>query len=117
MTEFDRIFKYYEFFSNRIYLTKTDLMAELEISCATFKRDLAFLRDRLGMPIVYDRDMRAYYLDKKQKALAMPGLWFSYNELQGLKKLSDLRNKYPEDQEIQSISPLLLRVKELYNFY
>jgi len=117
MTEFDRIFKYYQFFSNRIYLTKSELMGELEISYATFKRDLAFLRDRLGMPIIYDRDVGAYYLDKKQNTLAMPGLWFSNNELQGFTKLNNLKHKYPEDQDIQSIYPLLLRVEELSNYH
>jgi hypothetical protein len=36
------------------------LLDELEVSPATLKRDLEFLRDRLGAPIEYDRDLNAY---------------------------------------------------------
>eukprot|EP01036_Dinobryon_divergens_P011097 gene11097-14910_t len=36
------------------------LQEELEVSRATLKRDLQYLRDRLGAPIVYDREANGY---------------------------------------------------------
>lgn len=63
-----------------------DLLAELEVSPATLKRDLQYLRDRLSAPIVYDRDVNAYRFadDARPGAAAgegrahqLPGVWFS----------------------------------------
>lgn len=59
----------------------------LEVSRATFKRDLEYLRDRYGAPIVYDRDHGGYRYDRSQPEDArfeLPGLWFSPEELHGL---------------------------------
>jgi predicted DNA-binding transcriptional regulator YafY len=38
-------------------------MAAQEISLATFKRDIAKMRDRLGTPIVFDKDLGGYRLE------------------------------------------------------
>jgi len=37
-----------------------EFLDELEVSRATFKRDLEYLRDRMRAPIVYDREEEAY---------------------------------------------------------
>ena len=41
----------------------------LEVSKATFKRDLEYLRDRLHAPIDYDRDAGGYRLTRRRPAL------------------------------------------------
>lgn len=59
----------------------------LEISRATFKRDLEYLRDRYGAPIVYDRDCNGYRyerIDTDSDRFELPGLWFSPDELHAL---------------------------------
>jgi predicted DNA-binding transcriptional regulator YafY len=59
----------------------------LEVSRATFKRDLEYLRERYGAPIVYDRDAGGYRYDTTSPDDArfeLPGLWFSPEELHGL---------------------------------
>jgi len=37
---------------------------ELNISIATFKRDLEYLRERLGAPIIWDRQERGYCFNR-----------------------------------------------------
>lgn len=70
----------------RKYTTKQEFLNKLEISVATFKRDIEKLRDSYNMPIIYDRTEEAYTIGK---ALAgpqqnLPGLWFSQAELTAL---------------------------------
>lgn len=64
-----------------------DFLDELEVSKATFKRDLEYLRDRMGANIVYDRMMGGYRFDNTKtvgKKFEMPGLWFSEEEATAL---------------------------------
>ena len=46
--------------SNRRVVTRAQFLEALEVSPATFKRDLEYLRDRLMAPIVWDREQRGY---------------------------------------------------------
>jgi predicted DNA-binding transcriptional regulator YafY len=62
----------------------------LEVSPATLKRDLQYLRDRLGAPIVYDAHDNGYRFDAAGAGAArgarheLPGLWFSEHEIHAL---------------------------------
>ena len=59
----------------------------LEISRATFKRDLEYLRDRLHAPIEWDRGARGYrFADQSPAAprYALPGLWLNEVEIRAL---------------------------------
>src|ERR1700709_1544369 len=74
------------------------LLAELEVSPATLKRDLQYLRDRMDAPIVYARDENVYrFADQAgastdgdgrpgtaAKSHELPGVWFSEKELHAL---------------------------------
>ena len=42
--------------SNRRVVSRQQFLDALEVSPATFKRDLEYLRDRLAAPIVWDRE-------------------------------------------------------------
>lgn len=63
-----------------------DFLSELEISLATFKRDLEYLRSRMNANIVYDRSMGGYRFDKPLagEKIELPGLWFSEKEATAL---------------------------------
>jgi predicted DNA-binding transcriptional regulator YafY len=63
-----------------------DFLDQLEISQATFKRDLEYLRNRLNADIKYDRFMGGYCFDKplKEKKVELPGLWFTEKEATAL---------------------------------
>ena len=60
MSEVIRLYKYQALLSSRRALSRAEFMDLLEVSPATFKRDLAKLRDQLGIPIEYDRDAGGY---------------------------------------------------------
>jgi predicted DNA-binding transcriptional regulator YafY len=71
------------------------LLAELDVSRATLKRDLQYLRDRLAAPIVYDRFDNGYRFEAGEggaKGLRqeLPGLWFSESEIHALLSMHQL---------------------------
>lgn len=64
-----------------------DFLEELEVSKATFKRDLEYLRSRMNANIVYDRMDGGYKFETKSSAgekIELPGLWFSEEEATAL---------------------------------
>ena len=65
---------------------RKDFLSELEVSLATFKRDLEFLRSRARADIIFDRDAGGYRFDPKSKVkrTELPGLWFSEQEATAL---------------------------------
>ena len=84
------------------------LRQELEVSPATLKRDLQYLRDRMDAPIVYDRDDNGYRFAAgaadagasggatsavaagRATAHELPGVWFSEKELHALLTMHQL---------------------------
>lgn len=90
MSEIDRLYRYKTLLSHRRALPREDILAALEISLATFKRDIAKLRDRLGTPIVFDRDLNGYRLDTPQDATELPGMWFSQDEMLALMTIQSM---------------------------
>lgn len=64
-----------------------DFLNELEVSKATFKRDLEYLRDRMNANIIYDRMMGGYRFENSKQVgekIELPGLWFSEEEATAL---------------------------------
>ena len=57
---------------------------KLECSAATAYRLLAFLRDGLGAPVVFDRVGSVYRYDPEAGAFELPGFWFTRNEMEAL---------------------------------
>ncbi len=90
MSEIDRLYRYKTLLSHRRALPREDILAALEISPATFKRDLAKLRDRLGTPIVFDRGLGGYRLEREQDATELPGFWFSQDEILALMTIQSM---------------------------
>ncbi len=91
-------------------------MQELEISRATLKRDLEYLRDQLNAPIVYDRDLNGYRFDKPANGPRheMPGLWFSESELHSLLVAHELFNALDTDGVLsRHLSPMIERIHQL----
>lgn len=66
-------------------------LRELEVSPSTLQRDIAFLRDRVGMPIEWDRERRGWVLRRVQgQQHELPGLWFSADEIHALLTMQHL---------------------------
>jgi predicted DNA-binding transcriptional regulator YafY len=90
MSEIARLYRYKSLLSGRGAVSTAKLMAELEISRATFRRDIAKLRDQLHMPIRFDRDLGGYVVDAQPQDSELPGLWFSPQEVLALVTLQHL---------------------------
>ena len=84
MSEAVRLYQYRSLLSAKRAVSAAELMAKLEISRPTLKRDIAKLRDQLKVPLHYDRDLGGYVLDKDAAADELPGLWFSQDEILAL---------------------------------
>lgn len=94
------------------------LRTSLEVSRATLNRDLAYLRDRLNAPIVFDRDAGGYRVSQSDPAaggqIELPGLWFNAAEIHALLTMQHLlANLDPGGLLAQHIEPLVARLNQL----
>jgi predicted DNA-binding transcriptional regulator YafY len=83
----ERFYKIQRLLTQRKAVPRDAFLNELEVSRATFKRDLEYLRDRMHMPIVWDREMGGYRIDEGATTahlFQLPGLWFSSEEIYAL---------------------------------
>lgn len=67
-----------------------DLQQRLGVSRATLFRDLRDLRDRMGVPIVHNRDTGLYRIDPEAERFELPGVWFSASEIHALLTMQKL---------------------------
>ena len=91
MNQLDRLYQLERLLLSRQSLGRDALLQELEISRATLKRYLEVLRDRMNVPVVYDRYSNTYSITQppeKGKPEAqrqeLPGVWFSPQEIVAL---------------------------------
>ena len=80
MNKTERIFKIEQLIAARKLVSFDTLLDELEVSRATLKRDLEYLRSRMKTPITYDREANGYRFGGKRGEAArveFPGLWFN----------------------------------------
>jgi predicted DNA-binding transcriptional regulator YafY len=88
----ERFFRIQQLLEARLSVTGLELQEALEISRATLHRDIEYLRDRLGLPIVWDAELRAYRLDKdgeQNNRVHLPGIWLNEAEIAALTVLSE----------------------------
>ena len=99
----ERFYKIDQLLQSRGSVKVGEFLGELDVSLATFKRDLEYMRDRLNAPIVWDRDAGAYRFDADTAAKGpkyeLPGLWFTPREAQALLTLEHL---------VEGLEPALL---------
>lgn len=63
MSQTDRIVRIRALLDQRRAVSRRTLLDTLEISAATLKRDIAFLRDVMNIPIRWDRELGGYRLE------------------------------------------------------
>lgn len=92
------------------------LLDELEVSPATLKRDLEYLRSRMGAPIEYDRELNGYRFGSGWAGPRheLPGLWFDERELYSLLMAQQLLAGLDSDGLLsRHLQPLLDRIHQL----
>lgn len=103
--------------------TRDEMLAELEVSHPTFKRDLEFLRSRYQADIEYDASEGIYRLvtadplhgrAKPGNKVELAGLWFSQQELQALLSMYVLLEGYGAQEVLgPHLAPFQKRIQEL----
>lgn len=101
--------------TNRRVVTRAHFLDALEVSPATFKRDLEYLRDRLAAPIVWDRERGGYCYEQGEAAeqFQLPGLWFNTSEIQALLSMDALLQNLQPGVLSNHIEPLRSRIRML----
>jgi len=90
------------------------LLQELEVSLATLKRDLQYMRDRLHAPIVFDREANGYRFSAElatDGAYALPRLWFNDSELHALLAMQQLLDEIEPGLLGPHIAPLRANIQ------
>jgi predicted DNA-binding transcriptional regulator YafY len=93
------------------------LVDVLQVSEPTIKRDLEFLRSRLGCPLEYDRGKRGYVIRDDSsdggKPFELPGMWFSASEIHALLTMQHLLKDLQPRMLDSHIRPLQDRLTKL----
>jgi predicted DNA-binding transcriptional regulator YafY len=83
MDRTERFYRIDQLLQERTVVSRDDFLDALEVSLATFKRDLEYMRDRFHAPIVFDADAGGYRYAKESRSgrrFELPGLWFNEGE-------------------------------------
>jgi predicted DNA-binding transcriptional regulator YafY len=118
MSGMERIYQIDQMLSARPFVPRQELQERLGVSWATLKRDLAYLKDRLNAPIVFDRRLGGYHFataaTRAGRPYALPGFWFSAAEIHALLTMQQLlSNLDPGGLLGPQIKPLLARLSGL----
>jgi predicted DNA-binding transcriptional regulator YafY len=102
MDRTERFYKIELMLRNRGCVSFEALQAHLEVSPATLKRDLQYLRERMDAPIVYDRLENGYRFGASEGGRSklrheLPGTWFSEPEIHAMLTMHQLMAGLDDD--------------------
>jgi predicted DNA-binding transcriptional regulator YafY len=106
----ERFYKIQQLIHRHKVVNARRIQEELEVSHATFKRDLEYLRSRLNIPIVWDRERNGYCFDPHANMQELPGLWFSAEEVYALLTMKRLLENLEPGLLGPHVEPLLKRL-------
>jgi predicted DNA-binding transcriptional regulator YafY len=88
----ERIYQIDQLLNGKRSVTFQEMTDRLEVSRATLKRDLAYMRDRLNAPIIFDKELGGYRFEKQGPGTQyeLPGLWFTAEEIHALLTMQHL---------------------------
>jgi len=92
------------------------IMETLEVSRATVKRDLEYMRNRFNAPIEYDRDRNGYRFSAKTPdgpRFQLPTLWFNASEIHALLTMQELLGNLDPGILAKHVAPLRLRLNAI----
>src|SRR5882762_3185197 len=116
MARQDRLQKMQRLFRVRRSISTADLMRELEVrGRATVKRYVDYLRNTVGIPILYENSTRRYRLDSDAATgdVGLLGLWFSAAELHALLTMDQLLRRIEPGILRSHIEPLRDRLRKI----
>lgn len=112
----ERFYKIDHLLRERGTVTTRAFLDELEVSLATLKRDLEYMKSRHHAPIEFDRDAGGYRFvqpDGTAPVYELPGLWFSPREAQALLTMQHFLESLEPTLLGQQLAPLKSRLEAL----
>ncbi len=114
MNRLERFYRIDQLLVEMTVVPRDRFLSELEVSPATFKRDLEYMRDRFNAPVIWDADVRGYRYEKSATTtgrVELPGLWFSEQEVYALITMQQLLENVGQGSLIgQHIEPFRARL-------
>ncbi len=115
MDRTERFYKIQEMLKRQRGVTMRELQGVLDVSRSTLCRDLDYLRDRLGVPVIWNHKLQVYGLDQSDiTRQELPGIWFSEQEIYALLTMIELiKQLEPSGVLAPRIAPLKERLNQL----
>ena len=113
MNRAERIFRLHHLLNGRMPVSFEQLKHELDMSRATVRREIEYMRDFMEAPILYDRERNGYCYDPEAAEFELPGLWFNPSELYALLASEQLLETVQPGLLTPYIGPLRARIRKL----
>lgn len=115
MSRTERVYRIGQLLTERKSVSRSYLLSDLEISPATLKRDLEYMRERLNAPIEWDRDAGGYRFgtDRLGNRYQLPGLWFSAAEIVALLTMRQLLDSLGPGLISAKTEPFLSKMRQI----
>src|SRR6266478_25786 len=116
MDRSERFYQIDQLLNEHTVVPMTVFLEEMEVSLATLKRDLEYLRSRFGAPIKWDAERRGYFYEdppKGEPRFSLPGLWLNSDEIQALLLLESLLSQMQPSLLRSNLAPFRDRLEGL----
>ncbi len=111
MSQMERIYKLDRLFRRRKPPSKREILEMFEISPAQFKRDLDYMRNRLGAPVTFDIQAGGYKYNADE--FNLPGLWFTEREVYSLLLMHSLLDQLQPGFVREQLGPFRDKLRRL----
>ncbi|HQT00569.1 MAG: hypothetical protein B7Y26_08925 [Hydrogenophilales bacterium 16-64-46] len=114
MSKLDDLYRLHRLLDGRrTGLSRADLIGAHGFARATLARLVADLRDKLNAPLIHDKERGGYRYDTTDGHFALPGLWFTADELLALVTLKHLLANLEPGLLDDHLRPLQTRIGAL----
>lgn len=116
MSQTERVLRIQQMLQVRKVIPREEFLGELEVSLATLKRDLEFLRSRFQVNIGWSRERGGYFCDDLRSgggARNIPGPMYSASEIHALLLMQDLLIQLQPGLLEMDLTPLRQRLQLL----
>jgi predicted DNA-binding transcriptional regulator YafY len=116
MSQTERVLRIQQMLQVKKVIPREEFLGELEVSLATFKRDLEFLRSRFQVNIEWNREGGGYYCEDLRSGgghANIPGPMYSTSEIHALLLMQDLLIQFQPGLLEMDLAPLRQRLQLL----
>lgn len=118
MSQSERLAKIQSLLRNKGFVRLEELKSRLQVSRATIMRDFELLRDRLGAPILYDKETNSYRLMNYSDPSVyweyeFPGMWLNPEEGYAVLTLYNVMRKLDPGFLRNLVHPLVRPIKRM----